>query len=144
MYETKRKTVVKRLVCGPVRRRPLSALMPGLLAMACALCCLGSMAQDQPPKQGDKPQSAEVNKPVVVSQPPKLVEVSQPPQTPPPAVTPPPPSTHAPSGPRPVAQVVDKSSFDFGDVWVGEQVNHTFVIKNAGDAELEIVKVQPG
>lgn len=41
---------------------------------------------------------------------------------------------------RPVIHV-DKADHDFGDVWVGDDVEHTFTITNKGDTTLEIRRV---
>lgn len=45
-------------------------------------------------------------------------------------------------GPKPVIKP-DEESHDFGPVWVGPPLKHTFKIKNEGDAPLEITKVKP-
>lgn len=45
-------------------------------------------------------------------------------------------------GPKPVIKP-DEESHDFGPVWVGPPLKHTFKIKNEGDAELLISKVKP-
>jgi len=39
--------------------------------------------------------------------------------------------------------VVPESSFDFGEVFEDRQLSHKFVIKNRGDAPLEILRVDP-
>ena len=39
---------------------------------------------------------------------------------------------------------IDDLNYDAGTVWEGEEVVHTFVIKNKGDAQLDITKVKPG
>ncbi len=37
----------------------------------------------------------------------------------------------------------DEQSFDFGETWVGPRLEHTYTIKNTGNAALEITKVKP-
>ena len=36
------------------------------------------------------------------------------------------------------------ANYDVGEVWEGEEVVHTFVVKNLGTAQLDITKVKPG
>ncbi len=43
---------------------------------------------------------------------------------------------------RPIA-VVESPVHDFGEVWVSDPLNHSFVIRNAGKSRLEIKKVKP-
>ena len=38
---------------------------------------------------------------------------------------------------------VDEPSYDFGEVETGETIEHTFTVKNSGDAELVISRVKP-
>jgi len=38
----------------------------------------------------------------------------------------------------------DSSRYDAGEVWEGDQVIHTFIVKNTGTAQLDITKVKPG
>jgi len=38
----------------------------------------------------------------------------------------------------------DATTHDAGEVWEGEVVSHSFVVKNTGTAELTINKVKPG
>ncbi len=45
---------------------------------------------------------------------------------------------------RPVLKVEGGDTFDFGTVWAGDPLQHTFTIRNAGGAELQILRVQPG
>ncbi len=45
-------------------------------------------------------------------------------------------------GPRPVLQA-DEPIHEFGEVWVGPVLKHTFKITNAGDMLLKITKVKP-
>jgi hypothetical protein len=40
--------------------------------------------------------------------------------------------------------VVGDAAFDFGRVWAGEGPKHSFTLKNAGKAELQILRIQPG
>ncbi len=40
--------------------------------------------------------------------------------------------------------VIDIPNYDAGEVWEGEDVVHTFIIKNKGDAQLNVTKVKPG
>jgi thiol-disulfide isomerase/thioredoxin len=47
-----------------------------------------------------------------------------------------------PSGPHPVI-TCEEPIHDFGTIWVGPTLNHTFAIKNTGDAPLHISKVRP-
>ena len=49
---------------------------------------------------------------------------------------------HATEG-KPVA-VVENDSYDFGIKFEGLDVIHDYIIKNTGDADLEIVKVKAG
>jgi len=42
------------------------------------------------------------------------------------------------------AIVLEKSSFDFGNEFEGNEVIHDFVIKNSGTADLEITNVHSG
>jgi hypothetical protein len=42
------------------------------------------------------------------------------------------------------AAVVEKDSFDFGNRFEGIEVVHDFIIKNKGDADLEIYSVSSG
>jgi thiol-disulfide isomerase/thioredoxin len=57
------------------------------------------------------------------------------------------PAAGAPAAPgaQPRAVVVESESFDFGTTWAGDplSLNHTFVIKNEGEAALEILSVKP-
>jgi thiol-disulfide isomerase/thioredoxin len=58
-----------------------------------------------------------------------------------------PPSTDkvpesAGSMPTPRA-IIDHPDHDFGAVWIGEKMNHTFVVNNEGDAPLRILEVKP-
>jgi hypothetical protein len=48
----------------------------------------------------------------------------------------------APEGPHPVAKCAEPVH-NFGETWMGPTLTHAFVIKNEGDAPLEIVKVRP-
>jgi thiol-disulfide isomerase/thioredoxin len=45
-------------------------------------------------------------------------------------------------GPRPIIKV-ENDTHDFGTVWVGPKLNHTYKITNAGQAVLKITKVKP-
>ncbi len=47
-----------------------------------------------------------------------------------------------PAGPAPKI-LVDKETHEFGEVWVGAKVNHTFEVRNTGNAVLNITKVKP-
>lgn len=47
-----------------------------------------------------------------------------------------------PGGPHPVIKAIDEVH-DFGTIWVGPTLQHTFRIKNEGDAELQITQVKP-
>ena len=38
----------------------------------------------------------------------------------------------------------DSQHYDAGEVWEGDEVSHTFTVKNTGTAELTISKVRPG
>jgi len=38
----------------------------------------------------------------------------------------------------------DSTSYDAGEVWEGEEVSHTFTVKNTGTAQLDISKVRTG
>ena len=40
--------------------------------------------------------------------------------------------------------VIDSSSHDVGDVWEGEEILHSFIIKNTGTAQLDIKNVKAG
>ena len=51
-------------------------------------------------------------------------------------------SAHAAEG-RPVA-AAEVDSHDFGSVFEGTAITHDFIIKNAGDAKLEIKNVKTG
>lgn len=51
-------------------------------------------------------------------------------------------SAHAGEG-KPVA-VTEADTHDFGDAFEGTDVTHDFVIKNTGDADLEIQSVKAG
>ncbi len=42
------------------------------------------------------------------------------------------------------AIVIEQRMFDAGDVWEGETVTHSFIVKNTGKAELNISNVKPG
>lgn len=48
----------------------------------------------------------------------------------------------APEGPRPIAKC-ELSVHNFGETWMGPTLTHAFVVKNEGDAPLEIIKVKP-
>lgn len=50
-------------------------------------------------------------------------------------------SVHA-SESKPVAVVID--SYDFGTEFEGVEINHDYIIKNKGDADLEIKSVKSG
>ena len=47
-------------------------------------------------------------------------------------------------GPKPVVEVMEKTTFDFGSFWAGGAAKHSFKIKNKGDAVLEIRSIRPG
>ncbi len=47
------------------------------------------------------------------------------------------------SGAAPVA-VLESPSYDFGSVYEGIDVVHDFIVKNTGDADLEIKSVKAG
>ncbi|HSW44056.1 MAG TPA: DUF1573 domain-containing protein [Phycisphaerae bacterium] len=49
----------------------------------------------------------------------------------------------AAGGPAPKLRI-DEKSFDFGEIWDGDKVEHDFVIHNDGDAVLEIPSVRAG
>lgn len=51
-------------------------------------------------------------------------------------------STQADEG-KPAA-VIEKASHDFGSVYEGVDVIHDFVIRNKGDADLEVTDVKAG
>ena len=38
----------------------------------------------------------------------------------------------------------DSHHYDAGEVWEGDEVSHTFTVKNTGTAQLNISKVRPG
>lgn len=48
-----------------------------------------------------------------------------------------------PTGKAPKA-VVDKKTVNLGDVIEGQDIDYTFVLKNKGDAELQVLSVRPG
>ncbi len=50
--------------------------------------------------------------------------------------------TPAPTGPAPKIGA-EEASHEFGQVWTGDKVNHTFLIRNTGDAVLKITQVKP-
>lgn len=47
-----------------------------------------------------------------------------------------------PEGPRPVAKC-EQPIHNFGETWMGPTLTHAFVVKNEGDAPLEIIRVKP-
>ena len=38
----------------------------------------------------------------------------------------------------------DATNYDAGEVWEGEKVSHTFIVRNKGTAQLNIAKVKAG
>ncbi len=48
-----------------------------------------------------------------------------------------------PAGKAPVV-VIDKKTVNLGDVIEGQDFDYTFVIKNKGNGELQILSVRPG
>jgi hypothetical protein len=40
--------------------------------------------------------------------------------------------------------LIEQRIFDAGDVWEGDMVTHSFIVKNTGKAELNISNVKPG
>jgi hypothetical protein len=50
------------------------------------------------------------------------------------------PSTAAAAGPK---WVCEESTFDFGTVWAGARIEHTFLVRNGGDEDLHILEVKP-
>ena len=38
----------------------------------------------------------------------------------------------------------DAASYNAGEVWEGDKISHTFIVKNTGTAQLDITKVKPG
>ena len=48
----------------------------------------------------------------------------------------------APDGPHPVAKC-EQAVHNFGETWMGPTLTHAFVVKNEGDAPLEVIKVKP-
>ncbi len=49
-----------------------------------------------------------------------------------------------PNGPKPVVEVMEKTTFDFGSFWAANGAKHSFKLKNKGDAVLKILSVRPG
>ena len=47
------------------------------------------------------------------------------------------------SGNQPMA-VIDTKSVNLGDIIEGQDVAYTFIVKNRGNAELQIISVRPG
>jgi len=54
-----------------------------------------------------------------------------------------PPVKAVPGGKQP-AITFDAIQFDAGEVWEGDIVTHSFIVKNTGKAELSISNVKPG
>jgi hypothetical protein len=48
------------------------------------------------------------------------------------------------SGENQPAIMIEQKMFDAGEVWEGDVVNHSFIVKNTGKAELNISNVKPG
>ena len=48
-----------------------------------------------------------------------------------------------PQGPQPNC-VIEELRHDMGQVFEQQKFTHTFKVKNAGDADLEIISVKPG
>jgi len=42
------------------------------------------------------------------------------------------------------AIVIEERQYDAGEVWEGDIVSHSFIVKNTGKAELNISNVKPG
>ena len=49
-----------------------------------------------------------------------------------------------PTGGKQPAITFDATQFDAGEVWEGDIVTHSFIVKNTGKAELTIANVKPG
>lgn len=114
------------LVCGKGRRSGLTAVVL-VVSMGVASACVHAV--DRQPKGTPKSLSRHevTGKPVA----PKPVEPQRQPVKP-----------EDVKGPRPVIHA-EESTHDFGTVWVGPIMNHSFTIKNTGDAVLEITRVKP-
>ena len=100
--------------------------VPGYYGMLLLLVWLAGPACS-PVKKGEeaKPESTAVEQPQVAA--------------PTPAATPAPAPPEKKSGPS--IHIVEEK-FDFGDVVQGEKAKHTFVIKNVGDAVLNIKRAK--
>ena len=48
------------------------------------------------------------------------------------------------SGENQPAILIEQRMFDAGEVWEGDMVTHSFIVKNTGKAELNISNVKPG
>jgi len=49
-----------------------------------------------------------------------------------------------PSGEKQPVISIDARQFDAGEVWEGDVVTHSFIVKNTGEGELDISNVKPG
>jgi len=50
----------------------------------------------------------------------------------------------APAAAQSTLVVVGGESFNFGAIWPGDALKHSFILKNTGVAEVKILRVQPG
>ena len=124
-----------------LRRSIPTALLPAVLTLALAGYAGGvrSAAQEPAPAKSPEQKTAKV-----LSAAPAPVEKTSP--APPAQGTQPPAqgTVVAPTGPQPAVSVKGEASFNFGEVWPSDAIKHSFTLSNTGQAELSILKVQPG
>lgn len=122
---------MNRLLRGFTPRALLNRIAAGVML---GLFGAAVLAQTPPTKVRPFPRPGSAPPPVVAQ---PHADPKAPPQ---------PPAQAVPAGPKPVVQVVGDERFDFGSFWPDstQALQHSFTLKNAGDAELQIIRVQPG
>lgn len=101
---------------------------------AAALACFAATLAAKPP---DKHELQQMREKARAGQ--SLRETIRPSRRPKSAEPTPPPKIE---GPHAILKAAE-DTFDFGTVWIGPDLEHAFVIKNEGDAELKIHRVKP-
>ena len=121
----------------PARPGRTARAVSGFLAVAVAFTCtLQAFAVKPPPKKGEAKKGEDVPAAVKREQVKLIGAESESPKKDAAATTP------EAKGPRPVIKV-EALVHDFGTVWVGPKLQHTFIIKNEGKKTLKIEKIRP-
>ncbi len=122
----------------PARPGRTARAVSGFLAVAVALTCtLQAFAVKPPPKKYGEAKKGEDVPTAVKRERVKLIGAESVPPKKDAAAT-----TLEAKGPRPVIKV-ETPVHDFGTVWVGPKLQHTYIIKNEGKKTLKIENIRP-